>query len=203
VTGTSDRLLPVSFFERDATIVAPELLHKVMVVPVAVSHGSGAAFPLGHGSEGVRARIVEVEAYTQDDPASHSFRGRTRRNDTMFGPPGRLYVYLIYGIHWCVNISTGPDGDGQAVLVRGVVVDGWDPRSTTGPGRLTRRLGIDRAQDGHPAVVVDDGTPVPNVVGTPRVGITKAIDWPRRWHAPWTSMPIHDRSQWSQRTPDP
>lgn len=163
--------LPAEFFARDATEVAPELLHKILRVDG----------PLGP----VDARITEVEAYTQDDPASHSFRGPTARNAVMFGPPGRLYVYLIYGMHHCVNLVTGAEGDGQAVLVRAVVIDGVPRRRTDGPGKLTKVLGIDRRRDGDEALVIDDGVTVPSAEVTPRIGITKAVDWPRRWRAPW------------------
>lgn len=167
------RRLPAAFFARDATKVAPELLHKSLRV---------------EGPDGpVDARITEVEAYTQDDPASHSFRGPTLRNATMFGPPGRLYVYFIYGMHHCVNVVTGPPGDGQAVLVRSVVVAGVPPRRTDGPGKLAKVLGIDRGHDGTAAIVIDDGAPVPDPLITARIGITRAADWPRRWIAPWPS----------------
>jgi DNA-3-methyladenine glycosylase len=156
--------VPRTFFERHSTEVAPDLLNKLFVVgPLA-------------------GRITEVEAYSSDDPASHTFRGRTKRNEVMYGPAGRLYVYFIYGMYYCVNIVTGPEGDGQAVLIRGVIVDGVDPRSTNGPGKLCRFLGIDMSFTGMPAHVVDDGVPPPATPRvTPRVGITKASDWPRRW----------------------
>jgi DNA-3-methyladenine glycosylase len=130
---------------------------------------------------GRNAVITEVEAYTADDPASHSFRGPTRRNAVMFGPPGVLYVYFIYGVHHCVNVVTGTVGDGQAVLVRSVRVAGLDPRVTTGPGRVCRVLGIDRNLDGTVAVVYPGSPPEEPVLVTPRIGITKAADWPRRW----------------------
>ena len=156
--------LPRRFFERHSTEVAPDLLNKLFVV------GNGAG------------RIVDVEAYSSDDPASHTFRGRTNRNDVMFGPAGHLYVYFIYGMHHCVNIVTGPQGDGQAVLVRGVVIDGVDPRLTNGPGKLCRFLGIDMSYSGARANIVDDGVAPPvSPMVTARVGITKAVDWPRRW----------------------
>lgn len=156
--------LPQSFFERHSTEVAPDLLNKVFVVGKAAG------------------RIVEVEAYSSDDPASHTYRGRTKRNEVMFGPAGRLYVYFIYGMYHCVNIVTGPEGDGQAVLLRGVVVDGVDPRLTNGPGKLCRHLGIDMAFSGTRANVVDDGVPPPAApLITARVGITRAAEWPRRW----------------------
>ena len=159
------RRLPTSFFARDATAVAPELLHTLLVV----------------GDH--TARITEVEAYTQDDAASHSFRGATARNAAMFGPPGLLYVYLIYGIHHCLNIVTGAEGDGQAVLVRAAVLDGVDPRLTDGPGKLARALGVDLTLTGRPAEVVTDGTTPVSVELTPRIGITKAADLHRRWVA--------------------
>lgn len=131
---------------------------------------------------GVDARITEVEAYTADDPASHSYRGPTRRTATMFGPPGRLYVYLIYGIHHCANIVTGAPGDGQAVLIRSVVIDGVDTRRTTGPGRVCRQLGVSRAMDGQPADLWDDGIQPPmDPLVTVRIGITKATELARRW----------------------
>jgi DNA-3-methyladenine glycosylase len=159
--------LPPAFADRDATEVAPDLLNKLMRV---------------HGR---LARITEVEAYTADDPASHSFRGITARNAVMFGPAGRWYVYFIYGMHHCVNLVTGAEGDGQAVLVRSVLIDGIDARTTAGPGRLTRALGIDRALTGEVAELFDDGTPPPErPVVTARIGITKASDWPRRWLVP-------------------
>jgi DNA-3-methyladenine glycosylase len=156
--------LPQGFAERDATVVAPDLLNKLIRV------------------NGRVARVTEVEAYTADDPASHSYRGRTARNAAMFGHPGHWYVYLIYGMHHCLNLVTGAQGDGQAVLIRSVVVEGIDPRRTTGPGRLCRELGVDRTLDGGVAEVYDDGVPPPESPEvTSRIGITKAAEWPRRW----------------------
>lgn len=156
--------LPPRFFERHSTEVAPDLLNKLFVV------GNTAG------------RIVEVEAYSSDDPASHTFRGRTKRNDVMFGPAGHLYVYFIYGMHYCVNVVTGSEGDGQAVLIRAVTIDGVDRRLTNGPAKLCRYLGIDMSSSGAPAEIGDDGVPPPAspLVG-PRIGINKAADWPRRW----------------------
>jgi DNA-3-methyladenine glycosylase len=156
--------LPPAFFRRDSPDVAPELLNKLFVVGE------------------LSGRIVEVEAYTSDDPASHTYRGRTRRNDVMFGPPGHLYVYFIYGMHHCVNIVTGDEGDGQAVLLRAVICDGVDHRSTNGPAKLCRHFGIDMSFNGSLATVFDDGTPPPTApLVTTRVGITKAAELPRRW----------------------
>jgi DNA-3-methyladenine glycosylase len=156
--------LSTRFFERDSVEVAPDVLNKLLVIA------------------GVAARIIEVEAYTQDDPASHSFRGRTKRNEVMFGPAGHLYVYFVYGMHYCANIVTGLEGDGQAVLLRAVICDGIDPRTTNGPAKLCRVLGIDMSLNGATAVVCDDGTAPPvNPSISSRIGITKAADLPRRW----------------------
>jgi DNA-3-methyladenine glycosylase len=161
------RLLTRQFFERESVEVAPELLNKLLVV------------------QGVAGRIVEVEAYTEDDPASHCFRGRTKRNEVMFGSPGRLYVYFVYGMHYCVNVVTGSEGDGQAVLLRAVTVEGVDPRLTNGPAKLCRYLGIDMGMNGHLATIFDDGVSPPDQpIITPRIGITKAVDMLRRWVVP-------------------
>jgi DNA-3-methyladenine glycosylase len=146
-------------------------------------------------------RIVETEAYlARDDPAAHSFKGPTKRNATMWGPPGHLYVYFSYGMHWCANASCG---DGRAVLLRALSpVDGIDeiraarPKArrdldlTNGPARLTQALGITGEDDGTDLVsgrirIVDDGTPPPTApVVTPRIGITKAAAEPWRFYVP-------------------
>ena len=173
------RRLDDSFFARDATVVAPQLLNKLFVV------------------NGCAGRITEVEAYTSDDPASHCYRGVTPRNAVMFGPPGHLYVYFSYGVHHCVNVVTGGEGDGQAVLLRAIEpIDGIDvmrarrgpvpARSLTdGPGKLTQALGLDLTDNGRRAEFYDDGVPPPDHphVG-PRVGISRAADWPRRYRLP-------------------
>jgi DNA-3-methyladenine glycosylase len=160
-------------------------------------------------------RIVEVEAYRGlSDPASHSFRGPTRRNATMFGPAGHLYVYRSYGIHWCANASCG---DGNAVLVRALEpVDGieamrasrGDPRRDrdlcSGPGKLCQALGIHGELDGADLVtgeqgvaIVSDGTPPPpDPVRTPRIGISVAVDELLRFHVPGdpnVSRPVGSR----------
>ncbi|MFG3599472.1 DNA-3-methyladenine glycosylase [Micromonospora chersina] len=155
----------------------------------------------GHG---VTVRITEVEAYagTAGDPASHAHRGRTPRNAVMFGPAGHAYVYFTYGMHWCVNVVTGPDGEAAAVLLRaGEVVDGLDVARerrpavrrdvdlARGPARLCAALGIDRSVYG--ADLLGDGpvrlrpplAPVPEaaVAAGPRVGVTGAHDVPWRF----------------------
>jgi len=147
--------LPRSFYARTATEVAPALLGQVLVR--ALPDGTRAA-----------ARIVEVEAYGPDDPASHAFRGMTSRNQAMFGPPGHLYVYLTYGMHFCMNAVCGPVGEGAAVLVRACEplegLEGMRARRgrertlelCSGPGRLTQALDVTRSEDG--ADLVDGGS---------------------------------------------
>ena len=169
------------FYARDALTVAPDLLHKVLVAGPCTG------------------RIVEVEAYRADDPASHSFRGRTARNATMFGPPGGLYVYFTYGMHFCANVVTGAEGDGQAVLLRavhpitGVALmrqrrgDRPDRRLADGPAKLCQAFGLDRDDDGRDlatdatVTIVDDGVPVPPARTSARVGIRVGTEHEWRW----------------------
>jgi DNA-3-methyladenine glycosylase len=140
--------------------------------------------------------IVETEAYGPDDPASHGYGGRTRRNATMFGPPGRLYIYRSYGIHWCANAVCGDEGVGTAVLLRALEpthgIDRMRARRAlddlallcAGPGRLTQALGLTGEHDGlridSPPLELVPGDPVDVVAGT-RVGITRAADRPWRY----------------------
>jgi len=141
---------------------------------------------------GVTVRLTEVEAYAgESDPGSHAFRGRTPRTQVMFGPPGRAYVYFSYGMHWCMNVVTGPDGTASAVLLRaGAVVDGLDAAQERrpgvrdrdlcrGPARLTRTLGVTGELDG--ADLLDPASPLrlhlpagsaPDVRSGPRVGVS-------------------------------
>jgi DNA-3-methyladenine glycosylase len=148
-------------------------------------------------ADGVGGMIVETEAYAPDDPASHSYRGRTSRNATMFGPAGTLYVYRSYGIHWCANVVCGPDGVGAAVLLRALEpthgleemrarrgVD--DPlRLCAGPGSLTQALAITREHDGLPLDRPPFRLQLParplELVASPRIGITRATDLPWRY----------------------
>ena len=147
--------------------------------------------------DGVGGVIVEVEAYSPDDPASHAFRGRTERNASMFLEPGTLYVYRSYGIHWCVNVACEGVGTGAAVLLRALEPthglatmrtrrgDVPDALLCAGPGRLTQALAITREHDGcsivePPFALERPVAPVP-VAATPRVGITKAADLPWRF----------------------
>ncbi len=151
---------------------------------------------LTHG--GVTVRLTEVEAYDGPrDPASHAYRGPTPRNDVMFGPPGRLYVYFSYGMHWCANVVCGPDGQASAVLLRaGEVVDGLATARerrgdrpfealARGPANLAQALGLDRAHDGLDldGLLVLPGEPVPadRIRCGPRVGVSLAHDVPWRF----------------------
>jgi DNA-3-methyladenine glycosylase len=170
--------------DRPAEQVAPVLLGCVLA---------------GHG---VQVRLTEVEAYSGAgmDPASHAHRGPTPRNALMFGPPGFLYVYFSYGMHWCANVVTGPEGRASAVLLRaGEVVGGIElarsrrPGATDrdlcrGPARLAKALAIDRAALGLD--LLDEASPVrlrprsgprPDVVSGPRVGITVGTETPWRF----------------------
>ncbi len=146
---------------------------------------------LTHG--GVSLRLTEVEAYAgASDPGSHAYRGPTDRNRVMFGPPGRLYVYFVYGMHHCANLVTGPDGDPGAVLLRaGEVVGGLevarerrpgssDRELARGPARLCRTLGIDLGDNGvRPALA--QGAPVSTISTGPRVGLRHAAERPWRF----------------------
>lgn len=147
--------------------------------------------------DGVGGRIVEVEAYGVDDPASHAHGGCTGRNGSMFAAPGTLYVYRSYGIHWCVNIACEPEGTGAAVLLRALEptrgIDEMRARRgdlderalCSGPGKLTQALGISGADDGlaviaSPFELQPPQDPV-ELVATSRIGITKATELPWRY----------------------
>jgi DNA-3-methyladenine glycosylase len=183
--------IDVDFLRSNAVEVAPMLLGALIVQP----------------STGVRIRILETEAYTADDPASHSFGGLTNRNRTMFGDAGHWYVYFVYGMHWCLNVVTGHPSDGQAVLLRcGAVERGWplvaDRRKvapsltgaqrravTDGPAKLTVALGVDRSVDGSSCgpdgvlVLATDGGELPVDRQTARVGISAGVERPWRFCA--------------------
>jgi DNA-3-methyladenine glycosylase len=166
-------------FARSVHEVAPELIGATLLVA------------------GAGGRIVEVEAYDQDDPASHGFGGRTERNASLFGPPGHAYVYRSYGIHWCLNFVCREEGVPEAVLVRALeptngleemrVRRGLDDQRLlcSGPGRLCQALGITRAEDGlaidRPPFELRDRTEEVEVVNSTRIGITRATELPWRY----------------------
>ncbi|MGZ4436763.1 MAG: DNA-3-methyladenine glycosylase [Nocardioidaceae bacterium] len=166
----------------------------------------GATLRHEHPEGTVAVRLTEVEAYGGEaDPASHAWRGRTPRTEVMFGPAGRLYVYFSYGMHWCGNVVTGPDGHASAVLLRaGRVVEGLelarsrrgprvaDKALARGPANLMQALGLDRAADGLDlldggAVRLEAGAgapPVTEVQVGPRVGVSREPDRPWRFWVP-------------------
>ena len=186
------RRLERGFYARSALDVAPDLLNKVLVA-----------------ADGRAGRIVEVEAYRgEDDPGSHGFRGPTKRNATMFGPPGHLYVYFTYGMHWCANVVAETDGVAAAVLLRALTpLEGLEamyaargPAARTerdlcsGPAKLTQALGIDGALDGAELVsgdrgvtIVDDGQPPPTPAVTTRIGLTRGAELPWRFYIEGTA----------------
>jgi DNA-3-methyladenine glycosylase len=170
---------------RTVEVVAPDLLGCLL-------HGHG-----------VTVRLTEVEAYAgRRDPGSHAYRGPTARSGIMFGPPGRLYVYFTYGMHWCANVVTGPDGEASAVLLRaGEVVEGIELARTRragvrdrdlcrGPARLARALDLDRRSlgldvlDGASPVRLLPGPRPRDIASGPRVGLTAAGDVPWRFWVP-------------------
>lgn len=149
----------------------------------------------------IRALIVETEAYAPGDPACHAYRGKSKRNAAMFGPPGHSYVYLIYGMYHCLNVVTEAEGLGSAVLIRALSLDLLPPQLTpeqakkphrvaAGPGKLCRALEINRSLDGvlyHPANGLwlehrERSVNASDLVRTTRIGITKAAEQPWRWY---------------------
>jgi DNA-3-methyladenine glycosylase len=188
--------LPRSFFAREPTEVAGDLIGRVLVSAVP-----------GAPDEPVLLRLTETEAYHgEQDPASHAYRGRTDRTAVMFGPPGFLYVYFVYGMHWCANIVTGSDGEASAVLMRAAAVVGnlaavrdrrRSPRGTVphdldlarGPARLASCLLLTGADSGTdlcgpdgPFTVHAGGAMRPRVAAGPRVGVAAAHETPWRYY---------------------
>ncbi len=164
--------LPRTFYDRDAVTVARELLGQHIV------HRSGGVTRIG--------RIVEVEAYLgPHDLAAHSARGRTARTEVMFGAPGHAYVYLIYGMHHCMNVVVESDGRAAAVLLRGLEPVANIEGRTQGPGLLCRAMHIDRRHNGidllGDSLYVTPGVPERfTIVKRPRIGVDYAGHWARR-----------------------
>ena len=190
------RLLRRSFFNRDPREVSPELLGKIIL--------------RRQGRKVLAGRVVEVEAYLgADDAAAHAASGRTARNDVIFGPPGHAYVYFIYGVHYCLNISCMPEGEAGCILIRALepvaginemakarAMHGLDLKSprnlqklASGPGKLCEALAITRPRDNGKDMlsprsdlqVVDDGFKTGKIAVTSRIGITKSADMPLRY----------------------
>ncbi|HYD76929.1 DNA-3-methyladenine glycosylase [Ramlibacter sp.] len=168
-------------FEADSHVVAQALIGATLLI------------------DGVGGRIVETEAYDREDPASHAFSGPTTRNASMFGPPGRAYVYRSYGIHWCLNFVCREAGHGAGVLIRALEPTHGletmrerrglheDRLLCSGPGKLGQALAITHAMNGHrldrapfQVLAADDGAAI-EVIAGPRIGISKAVDVPWRF----------------------
>src|SRR3954451_14868744 len=174
-----EKPLKRAFFGRSVHEVAPELIGATLLI------------------NGVGGVIVELEAYHHTDPAAHSFNGPTARNQVMFGPPGFVYVYRSYGIHWCVNFVCEKEGSASAVLIRALEpthgIAGMrrrrgvhDERALcSGPGKLTQALGITHAHNGlpldMPPIVVHAPRKKPEMATGIRIGITKAMELPWRY----------------------
>ena len=167
-------MLTRDFFARSVHEVAPDLIGVTLLVG------------------GAGGRIVEVEAYDQEDPASHGYRGRTARNVAMFGPPGHAYVYRSYGIHWCLNLVCGEEGVAEAVLIRALeptagIEEQRRRRGVedlhalcSGPGKLCQALGINHEHDGlrldAPPFRLEPRGDTPEILTGPRIGITRATE---------------------------
>lgn len=176
--------LGVEFYARDAATVARELIGKVLIRRL--------------DGQSLRGRLVEVEAYLgQDDAASHAYRGMTLRNQVMFGRAGHIYVYFTYGMHYCMNVVTAEEGIGQAVLLRAAEpLEGLKLMQEhrgledvhnlcSGPAKLVQAFGVTKADNGLSLTdsdtwIEDDGAS-PQVVTSPRIGLSKAIDAPLRF----------------------
>jgi DNA-3-methyladenine glycosylase len=191
-------VLDRAFFDRPAASVAPDLIGMVLTV----------------GDAG--GIIVETEAYDESDPASHSFNGRTVRNQAMFGPAGHAYVYRSYGIHWCLNVVCAAEGIGEAVLIRAIEPTrglstmrerrggiGDIHKLASGPGRLCQALGIDKAHDGlaldAPPFQLEEGAR-PQIMATgARIGITRGAD--TAWRFGWAGSRFLSRRFAATPTP--
>lgn len=191
------KILPRSFYSRKTITVAKELLGKIIVRRIGKTLLSGI--------------IVETEAYLFDDPASHSYRGMTERNNVMFGEPGHLYVYFTYGMHYCANVVTNKIGIGEAVLIRAVeplegIRNMTALRSTkrpvpieqltNGPAKFAQAFGLSKEHSGMDLtsgdIVIAEGEPIPRagIVTTTRIGISSAKEELRRFYRkgnPWVS----------------
>ena len=182
VPAAADRRLARAFFDRSVHEVARDLI--------------GCRLFFG----GVGGTIVETESYERDDPACHAYVGLTDRTEVLFGPPGRAYVYLSYGIHSLLNAVAEPKGEAAAVLIRALEPTAGleqmrgrrgerpDAELCSGPGKLTEALGIGLERNGadlsrDPFLMLPPEGPAPAVVTGPRIGITKAVDRPWRFYA--------------------
>ena len=183
-------MLGRDFFARSVHEVAPDLIGVTLLV------------------DGVGGAIVEVEAYDQEDPASHAFRGRTERNAVMFGPPGYAYVYRSYGIHWCINFVCDEPGRAEAVLIRALApehgIEQMRARRSavaeralcSGPGKLCQALAVTHAHNGlaldEPPFELVERSGSPKIVTGPRIGITRGVE--HEWRYGLAGSPFLSRS---------
>lgn len=168
-----------SFFERSTLKVAPELLGKKIIF-----RKSKSKFFSGI--------IVEVEAYTKDDPACHAARGMTPRNAVMFGPAGYSYIYFIYGMYYCLNFVTEKKNIPGAVLIRALEVPNEDPKIANGPGKLCQYLTLNKKHnmldctlEDSPLIISEDlkyKNGKTSIIQTTRIGISKGATHPWRWY---------------------
>tara|TARA_B100000029_G_C17321803_1_gene868397 strand:- start:37 stop:681 length:645 start_codon:yes stop_codon:yes gene_type:complete len=176
---TTDILQPLkkSFFSRRAELVAPDLIGCTLVKQET-------------DSRCLCGVIVETEAYSQDEPACHGYQRRTKSNETLFGEPGRFYVYLTYGIYNCVNIVTDKADWASGVLLRAISLPNEHERVASGPGLLAKRFGLNQSHDSLP-ISIENGLwlakrasteSMQKVIQTTRIGISKAQDLPWRWY---------------------
>ncbi len=178
INSTEDsKLISKSFFYRSAEFVAPDLIGCTLLK--RASNG-----------EILSGVIVETEAYSQAEAGCHGYKKRTIRNETLFGEPGHLYVYLTYGIYHCVNVVTDRKNWASGVLLRSIALPDEHERIASGPGLLARRFGLERSHDSLP-ISIENGLwltpPSPSlrmqkVVCTTRIGISKAKELPWRWY---------------------
>lgn len=168
-------ILKRKFFARNTVVVAKELLGKILC--------------RRYGNVICKGKIVEVEAYTQDDPACHAYKGMTERNKQLFSKPGTAYVYFTYGMHYCLNIVTEKEGYGSGVLIRALEpVENID--RTNGPALITRAMNITKEQNGcdittgKSEIWIEDAENIcdKDIIQTVRIGIKSAADYPRRFY---------------------
>ena len=174
----SPKIIPKEFFHRPAEVVAPDLIGSLLIKR------------MGNGKL-LSGFIVETEAYSQLEPGCHGFRKKTKRNKTLFGNPGNLYVYITYGIYHCVNIVTDRSNWASGVLLRAVAIPDEDERIASGPGLLARRFDLNISHDNLP-ISVENGLwltekskamkDMEEIVQTTRIGISEGKDIAWRWY---------------------
>ena len=173
----TSEILPDSFFCRPAKSVAPDLI-GCMLVKQQMD---------GTSLYGV---IVETEAYSQEEPACHGYKGRSASNQTLFGKPGQFYIYLTYGIYHCVNVVTDKDDWASGVLLRAIAIPGEHERVAAGPALLAKRFGLNQTHDNLP-ISLENGLwlasrplneSMQKIIQTTRIGISQAKDLPWRWY---------------------